>query len=406
MRQSNLNLGKIATVGFAAMVPISTALTNVMILLIFAHWLLSGQYREKVSIIWTHPIARSLCLLVLLSLGSLVYTAASPEAQYDGLRDVMKLLYFPILVWYLQDDQTKQYAIWAIILAMLFTGLIGLGKFYLDWPIGYKFSQAAVFKDHIKTNFFMAIAAFLCAHEAIRNTGVRRRLMILVVAFMLYYGFFMSIGRTGYALFALLIILFGFQNGRWRGSAVAAAALTTILIFSFCFSKPFHDRIAYIGCDFESQPQNNPGCLESEAVLSSLPTSIEIRQDFLHTTWSMIQDAPFLGGGLGSFATLYDQKSDEMGTIKTQNPHNEYLHIWSELGLVGLLAFLWFFYQQWRTSRQLPPFEKAIAEALVMAFMIGCLANSWLMDFSELNFWMLMLSIAFGWIQKQHEYKT
>ncbi|MCM8769840.1 MAG: O-antigen ligase family protein, partial [Candidatus Omnitrophica bacterium] len=65
-------------------------------------------------------------------------------------------------------------------------------------------------------------------------------------------------------------------------------------------------------------------------------------------TWRMVTVKPVLGWGLGNFQIYYpwyrfrEYFRQAESTPVTNNPHNHYLEIWCETGLVGLLIFLGF----------------------------------------------------------------
>jgi len=75
-------------------------------------------------------------------------------------------------------------------------------------------------------------------------------------------------------------------------------------------------------------------------------------------TGMMINDYPLLGSGLGTYAfhTLtYQAEFFSMGNNRDIYPHgmavqahNEYLQLWSELGIIGLALFLWIIFAYYR----------------------------------------------------------
>jgi len=81
----------------------------------------------------------------------------------------------------------------------------------------------------------------------------------------------------------------------------------------------------------------------------------------------------------------------------TVNPHNEYLLVTAQLGLVGLAALLALFWVPWRLApRLLTPLETHFARALVLTIAVGCLFNSLLIDHVEGLLFALGLGVAFG----------
>ena len=68
------------------------------------------------------------------------------------------------------------------------------------------------------------------------------------------------------------------------------------------------------------------------------------RLDLWQSSLEMVRDHPLLGIGLDNFAYLYQQVYLREGAVAEPNlshPHNWLLHVWLELGLLGLVAFVW-----------------------------------------------------------------
>jgi O-antigen ligase len=84
------------------------------------------------------------------------------------------------------------------------------------------------------------------------------------------------------------------------------------------------------------------------------------RLDLWLSSLEMLRDHPVLGVGLDNFAYLYQQLYLRQGAAAEPNlshPHNWVLHLWLELGLLGLIAFCWLawrFAQNMRRSLYLP----------------------------------------------------
>jgi putative inorganic carbon (hco3(-)) transporter len=61
------------------------------------------------------------------------------------------------------------------------------------------------------------------------------------------------------------------------------------------------------------------------------------------TAWVMIMDRPLMGVGLNNFSHLYQQYSKSLGlapSARNRSPHNLYLEVAAETGVVGLTVFL------------------------------------------------------------------
>ena len=78
------------------------------------------------------------------------------------------------------------------------------------------------------------------------------------------------------------------------------------------------------------------------------------RLDLWVSSLEMVRDYPWLGIGLDNFAYLYQQVYLREGAAAEPNlshPHNWLLHVWLELGVLGLIAFGWLLLRFWRQAR-------------------------------------------------------
>ncbi len=72
--------------------------------------------------------------------------------------------------------------------------------------------------------------------------------------------------------------------------------------------------------------------------------SNSVRMGLWQTSWNMIKDKPIFGIGPGNFTKFFDRYKIPKEYDTIAHPHNDYLNVWVNSGLVGLLAYLlvWF----------------------------------------------------------------
>jgi O-antigen ligase len=77
-------------------------------------------------------------------------------------------------------------------------------------------------------------------------------------------------------------------------------------------------------------------------VSASVPLAMDIRWEFLKTTWRMIEAHPLLGVGIGQYPQLSGRYSSPalIAFYPRENAHNNFAQVAGELGLIGFAAFL------------------------------------------------------------------
>jgi len=92
--------------------------------------------------------------------------------------------------------------------------------------------------------------------------------------------------------------------------------------------------------------------------------------------WEMVKANPLVGVGLGNFPVRFEDFIDVVGlqgaygVYPGRDPHNVFLSVQAELGIIGLFIVLTFF---WTTFRKLLPYRRdlrAITGILLLSFMV------------------------------------
>jgi len=113
-----------------------------------------------------------------------------------------------------------------------------------------------------------------------------------------------------------------------------------------------------------------------------------IRMVLWQNTLEMIRERPLLGSGTGSFGAAYRQKVAGQSGWRAENlssdPHNQYLKIAAEHGLVGLAVFLWLIVSAFRQPSASP--YRLLGLGVLLAWCATSLFSSHFSTFSEGSF--------------------
>jgi O-antigen ligase len=187
----------------------------------------------------------------------------------------------------------------------------------------------------------------------------------------------------------MLWILFGWQRAGFRGLALAVACIVGMVALLSVIPGPFKSRVQQITQEMHQERVDRPAS-----------TSTGYRMEFYRNTLALIQKNPLFGTGTGSFPAVYAEQVKDTGSVASKNPHNEFMLITVQTGLVGLAALLWLFWQQWRYSPQLPtPLERNLAQGLVLMMILICMLNSSLLDHTEGLLFAWMTALLYGGLE-------
>jgi len=148
---------------------------------------------------------------------------------------------------------------------------------------------------------------------------------------------------TSYWLLVIITSLLAIYFTKSKGALIA---IFTCLIFYAIFHKPYRKYfITIIGISFISiflyfSISNTSINLQGSPTVEG-GGSLDTRLEMWSETWAMLKTQPIFGAGLAGYQTLVAPFHQKDYIEIYLYPHNIILNFWSELGFLGLIAFIW-----------------------------------------------------------------
>jgi O-antigen ligase len=379
---ANFNIEKtyhVLLVALSFLLPITVFGANFVIVVIVFLWLISGDYSVKFNKIIKNKYLIASIIFFFVHIFGLLWT----EDLKWGLEIVHKMWYFvgllPILYTLVKKDSIRTYLA-TFLLAIFITEILS----YLIWfEFIAPFGKASVynpipFMSHISYNPILAVAIYIVSYEILFNLKLTTSKKVALSCFLLLMviNMFITGGRAGQIMFFCVIIILAFQY--FNSEVFKALIVSTIVLLSVFFtayytSTIFHNRANEFVRDVQNFESNKS-------------SSIGIRINFAVNSWEIISNNLFFGVGTGDFPYEYEKVNKkntpevEARNPGTTNPHNMYILVLVQTGLVGLISLLAIFFYQIKISlRSTNQFQKNFGVALPLLFMLIMLSESYLL---------------------------
>ena len=377
----------ILLVASALFLPISTTLTCILFPLATILSLFSSSWKVKRYAISINPIAIFLIAWTLLYVIGSFYSVAPHQDVFRQLSKTGILLCVAILISFFSETRWQRYILNSFLAAMVFTLILSYIKYYYHPAFLFhsRFDKSSVFKDHIIQNFLMVIAAFIFIYRFFKRFRFRWVYGFFALA-AIFNAIFISQGRSGYFIFAALLLYMTTFHFGWRGFLGAFILIILLSGLAYHFSEEFRYRILAIMHNIEHYRHGE------------VKTSIGIRLQSMKNAYLLYQEKPWIGYGTGSFRTAYATLPFSLieATGIMQISYNSYLNTAVELGIIGFAFLLLNFAAQWRYSFFLSDEYRYLIQILLISMIFGCFANPWLSDTTELHLYALFLAISFS----------
>lgn len=381
-----------------------TALPNIFLAIFLICSIIAGNYKFKYQLIVHNSIALIAIGIFLLFVIGMLYSSAPFEDAQSLLKKYSKFIYIPLLLSAFHEQRWKKLGYIAFIsgvslmLIMSYLTLLGWSpeSIYVGTYAGR--DEHIVFRSRIAHATLMAYATYLYIHHAIDNK--RMRIMFIILAVLASFNVLVMVAsRSGQLIWVVLMLLLIYQYFGWKRvilGLVIVPALAITILFS---SELTRTRIIELYDDVGLIKEGN------------YASSLGLRIIWSQIGWDIFKHNPIVGTGTGSFETefkKYVQKKDVVNKehYYTQNPHNGYVSIGVQLGLVGLVFLIILFIQQWRVSNQLPLFSNYIAQGMIVTTVIGNVMNSVIISHTQGLFFVTLTALLFSSYKSEIFQKT
>jgi len=368
----------LVSAGFAGFaIPCSTAAQNISTLFLLLCLVGMAGLRAQLVVALRIPLVRAaLGFYALLVLGCL-WAEVDWSNRLEMLRRMRAYLLTPVFVACLIPRPSRMSLLAGFVIGVVLsvlvsmfiaaTGLIALKAVPGNYPS---------FRTHTEHNLFIAwvAAGLLCRLLWGEIEDRRWRLAaILVIALLLFDDFFLVRGRTAQALMLLMIPLILFQRWGLRSVLPQALILATLVPILFWVSPVIQSGSRAIVSDMRELSKGQ-----------GQETSLGLRMEFAQNTLKIIESAAVFGHGTGSFSSNYERltgftKATD-GQRASHNPHNDFLWLWSEVGLLGPLALLVLVLAFVYSIRRLSRAQAVTIQAISLSMIVGTLGNSFFTD--------------------------
>ena len=340
-----MKLKGILLITLAFFVPISIFVTDVAVFSLVILWLFEGKFKSKWNKIKSSPWMLSLLALLFLYVVGMLWGPNHQGAEWLFQKSALLLL-LPILYTFNFSQKELKYSLFAFLsattLSALIASLINLGLIKHLFKYSSIFAnnwQNPAFITYTEHNIFLAfslLVSFFLLYNCYSNRTLRIGLILISILFLM--NLYAEKGRSGQFAFIFIFLSFSiitFWNKK-RLIFLSVIAIVGVNLTAYFSSTQFNQRIKKIKIQVNQLEKNNTNNLNTRYYLFKY-------------SFEKIKEKPVFGYGTGSFVKEFSSISEHATKILAgihKTPHNNYLFIWFELGLVGLLVFLSIFFFQ------------------------------------------------------------
>jgi O-antigen ligase len=329
-----LDVARWLLIGLSITILFSPFLSNVIEITLFGLFIFNKDLRARFWHFKNQPLLLASGLFICLLSVDCLYSVAPLKETLESLRGWRKILLLPLGLILFNDPLWKNKFAYSL---MTFVGIVSLFCmlfYFLELNVREQ-EPGVLIRNHATqgmifsaTLFLMGIILLFKKHILpIRSTWFLG-LMLMILGVLVY----MTPGRSGYLAFMVVTVYLGYLL--FRAKLYKMLSVVFLLSSTLLLTSPLvQDRIE-LGI---KEMQHHASSSNIEA------NSIGDRMTIWKNTIELIKDRPLLGFGTGGFEDAYSEKIKDNPEWEKQlkhDPHNQFLKIWAEMGIFGLMVFL------------------------------------------------------------------
>ena len=311
--------------------PLSVSLSNILVVLLAVIILVEGNFSEKIQKINSSKWMKSILIFLAMYIIYWIIFGSFTDTFWMVKR-ISLILLLPIFYSSSFSEKTIQKSVFAFLISMFLSSVIAIAENYeiINLNPNWTISAFLKYTDH---NVFLAFSLIISFYSlfAIKLENKYRDIILFFIPVYLF-SLFTEGGKSGQLVFlfsVILFLIFLFKK-KWK---LLLLSLMSVFVFS---------SIVYNTSDIVKNRFN----YEAKNILQNRKSD---RNILLKETIILIKKNPIFGYGTGSFTDEFGSVNEETQKVVSnqhKTPHNNYLYVWFELGILGLIVFLAIFYFQ------------------------------------------------------------
>jgi O-antigen ligase len=363
---------------------------NVLLVTVFAAWGMTCLARRQ-PLFLGGRLAVPIGLLVVLAGLSILRGAAFPTgARYEPVwalhllfRSAVVFVGYFIGLSMIRGPEVRRRLTWALVIGLLLEAVATIA-----WGQNGRGGRAVgSFDQPNELGAFLSMFTVFCAALLMGVRGWMARLILLAAVVAGTQATFMTLSRGAMVALAAGLVVVALRSSRVL-SAVVALALVTSPLWAPASVK---ERLMSTQVEVEGTDE------------VAFEGSTQARLETWRAGLDIVARHPLDGVGFGGLIFVLPETGERLGFEEVQDtPHNTFLRMIGELGILGLALFCWLLWRCWRLSLDgvraaAHRFERQLAVALGGAT-VALAANCWFGDrfFSILitgNFWLACAAV-------------
>ena len=379
LRDRALLVTRGAAIGVALGAVLSPPVANVFAGVMLIAFFFIPDLRERLHAAAVSRIGKGVVIFTAALLLATLIAAFNPQGIKAALPHLFgwRTLLLMLIAFMVFDAEP-----WKLRLAVAFVVFASIGAIVslLAWKVGWQYKDldpGIVLRNTVTQAMAFAIATFLAGVLLVtRTVTARPKRILLGAAIVLLLGqlVFLQVGRSGQVMLLVLVVVAAVMLLRGPRRVVVIAAVPVLALVAINVSPVMQARFQKAWNELNSAAQG------------SEYSSMGIRVVMWQNTAALIKARPIVGYGLGGMRPAYeayvkDRAATGWQATVTGDPHNQYLAVWVDAGLPGLLAFL--FMLAAVALQPAPAPWRAVAVALLLAWCATSMASSHFQTFNE-----------------------
>ena len=371
----------------------SPPVTVLLELTLFATMLAFGGLRARLWHVVRQPMgALALAFWLVVTLG-LLYSVAPKEEAFNIWLSWRRVLLLVVGLALFDEVRAKRQLAWTLVVLATGCALASYAGVLFDFTY-YKYEPGITVRNHASQGMFFAVAAFAAVLLARFESAPAARLGLAIAAILLVANsVFVTPGRSGHltvaVLAAALVWAWPARAPLRRAAWVSGAVVVALAVLA---SSPVVRERLVQGMEEARVPSE-----------SAQPSSVGLRVAYARNTIELVARRPLIGHGTGAFEAAYTRLVHGRPGLRgypTHDPHNQFMKIVAEHGLVGLLVFLALLMAALR-QRGVPPPYRLLGLGVLTAWCATSLFNSHFSTFAEGRFIWLWLGACLATAQSE-----